>query len=129
VNQSSNYISATTVRVYKVISNAINEVISHGEINNIDKRNNRGRLCCILLAYSINRNNGCGEKVINELPKIAFDELKLHRVDLYVFDFNKPAISCYKKCRSKIEDLLRESFVIDNKYVSIYNMNILQSKW
>ncbi len=40
---------------------------------------------------------------------IAFDELKLHRVTLGVYDFNISAISCYEKIGFVKEGLLRES--------------------
>ncbi len=40
---------------------------------------------------------------------VAFEELKLHRVTLGVYDFNTSAISCYEKIGFIKEGLLRES--------------------
>ncbi len=37
--------------------------------------------------------------MIEEILKIAFKELNLHRVSLGVFDFNYSAIACYEKSR------------------------------
>jgi len=48
---------------------------------------------------------------------------------LGAFEFNKSAIKCYEKCGFKIEGLLRDSFVIDNQFYSVYNMSILKHEW
>jgi RimJ/RimL family protein N-acetyltransferase len=127
--QLTDYISDNTRKVYKIIDIDTNNVIGHGEIGRIDERNSNARLCRILIADKNKRNKGIGTLIINELLKIGFDNLNLHRIDLGVFDFNKSAIRCYEKCGFKIEGLLRDSFVIENEFTSVYNMSILKSEW
>lgn len=112
-----------------MINTETGKVIGHGEINRIDLRNKNARLCRILIADENDRNNGFGTAIINELLSIGFEDLNLHRIDLGVFEFNKSAIKCYEKCGFKIEGLLRDSFVIGNKFLSVYNMTILKSEW
>lgn len=128
-NQLSDYISDKNRKVYRVINQETGKVIGHGEINRIDKRNKSARLCRILIANKNNRNKGLGTMIINELLKIGFEELELHRIDLGVLEYNKSAIRCYEKCGFKIEGLFRESFVIDNEFQSVYNMSILRKEW
>jgi RimJ/RimL family protein N-acetyltransferase len=107
----------------------INRVIGHAEINRIDSKNKSARLCRILIADKSDRNRGYGQMIINKLLKIGFEELNLHRIDLGVFDFNKSAIKCYEKCGFKKEGLLRDSFVIENEFYSVFNMSILREEW
>ncbi len=128
-SQLIDYISEQNRRIYRVIDLKTEEVIGHGEINKIDLRNKNARVCRILIAEERYRNKGMGKLIINELLKIGFEELDLHRIDLGVFDFNNSAIKCYKNCGFKTEGLLRDSFKIDNQYHSVYNMSILREEW
>ncbi len=128
-SQLIDYISDSNRKVYRVINQKTGKVIGHGEINRINERNKNARLCRILIADKNDRNNGFGTMIIKELLKIGFGELKLHRIDLGAFEFNKSAIKCYEKCGFKIEGLLRDSFVIDNQFYSVYNMSILKHEW
>lgn len=127
--QLSEYISDKNRRAFKIVEIKTEKVIGHGEIGRIDLRNKSARLSRILIADKADRNKGFGTLIINELLKVGFEHLKLHRLDLGVFDYNKPAIRCYEKCGLKIEGLLRESFVIENEFFSVYNMSILKNEW
>lgn len=124
-NQLDNYINSNSRLIYKVIEKETGEVIGHAELNNIDLENKNARICRILIGSPEKRNKGYGKLIIDELIRIGFHELKLHRLDLGVFDFNKPAIKCYLNCGFEIEGLLRESFKMDNIYWSVYNMSII----
>lgn len=55
--------------------------------------------------------------------------MKLHRVELNVFDFNEVAINCYKNIGFKIEGLLRENYKFQGKFWSCYKMAILNNEW
>ena len=129
VDQLEDYISDKNRIVFRVVNQTTKKVIGHGEINRIDSKNKNARLCRILIADENNRNKGFGAMIIDELLKIGFGELGLHRIDLGVFEFNKSAINCYEKCGFKIEGLFRVSFVIDNEFKSVYNMSILREEW
>lgn len=127
--QLTDYISDKNRKAFKIVDIETEKVIGHGEIGRINLQNKNARLCRILIADKEDRNKGFGALIINELLKIGFATLNLHRLDLGVFDFNKSAIRCYEKCGFKIEGLLRESFVIDSQFLSVYNMSILKSEW
>ncbi len=127
--QLNKYISESNRQVYKVIESATNRVIGHGEISRIDTINKSARLSRILVADVKDRNKGYGKLIIKELLKIGFSDIDLHRIDLGVFDFNKSAIKCYENCGFIKEGLLRDSFVIDNEFYSVYNMSFLKNDW
>jgi len=69
-----------------------------------------------------------GSLIINELIRIGFSELKLHRLDLGVYDFNKQAIKCYEKCGFKIEGLLIDNMRYGKTFWSSYNMSLINKK-
>jgi RimJ/RimL family protein N-acetyltransferase len=127
--QLKKYISDKRRRVFKVRNTKTSEIIGHCEINKIDLKNMNARICRMLIASKNNRNKGYCKLIINNLLKIGFLDLKLHRIDLGVFDFNKSAIKCYKNCGFSIEGLFRDCHIIENKYESMYNMSILKSEW
>jgi len=127
--QLTQAISDNYRRIFRVLDYTSNKVIGHAEIGKIDNRNKSARLGRILVANKVDRNKGYGKQIINGLLEIGFGELELHRIDLGVFDFNKSAIKCYENCGFKIEGLLRDSFVIDDKFYSVYTMSILRSEW
>lgn len=127
--QLSAYIADTSRKVFRVIDEDSERVIGHGEISRIDLRNKNARLSRILVADEEDRKKGFGTLIITELLKTGFEEMDLHRIDLGVFEFNKPAIRCYEKCGFRSEGLKRESFLIDNHYHSILNMSILRHEW
>jgi RimJ/RimL family protein N-acetyltransferase len=109
--------------IYKVIDKNSKNIIGHAELNKINHINKSARICRVLIGNSNSRNKGYGSLVINELVRIGFDEMKLHRIDLGVYDFNKGAIKCYQKCGFEIEGLLKENTKIGSVYWSTYNMS------
>ena len=74
-------------------------------------------------------SKGIGTEVTNLILKFGFKELKLHRIDLKVLDYNKRGIRCYEKCGFKIDGILRESAFIDGEYHSDVIMSILESEY
>lgn len=123
--QLDKYINADNRVIYKVINSDTSEIIGHAELNNIDKKNSNARICRILIGDKQNRNKGFGKTIIQELIRIGFEDLKLHRLDLGVYDFNEQAIKCYKDCGLEIEGLFKENSKIGNEYWSTYNMSII----
>jgi len=83
----------------------------------------------ILVGDPALRGKGIGSEMICKMQEIAFKELNLHRIDLYVFDFNTSAISCYEKMGFVKEGLLRDTTRVEDEYWSPYLMSILASEW
>lgn len=122
------YLKEPNRRVYKVIHSKSKEIIGHAELNNINIRSRNARICRVLIGNKNMRNKGFGSLIINELVRIGFYELKLHRIDLGVYDFNKQAIRCYEKCGFENEGLLRDNMRFGETFWSSYNLSKLNTE-
>jgi RimJ/RimL family protein N-acetyltransferase len=98
-------------------------------LGNIDRRNKSARVGKVLVGDKNVRGKGIGQLMMVEILKVAFDELKLHRVSLGVFDFNVAAIACYEKAGFIKEGLIRDSRKIGDEYWSLWEMSILENEW
>jgi ribosomal-protein-alanine N-acetyltransferase len=72
---------------------------------------------------------GYGTEVTRIVLRYAFDDLRLHRVDLRVLDFNHRAIACYKKCGFVQEGIEREGSLIGGEWHSDILMSILEPEY
>lgn len=126
--QLINYIKVKDRIAYKVINKSTNEIIGHADFSNINKLSKKARICSVLIGEKEYRNKGYGTKIIDELVSIGFNKMKLHRIDLGVYDFNKQAIKCYQKCGFEIEGLLKDNIKFNDLYWSTYNMSIINKE-
>lgn len=115
--------------VYSVLDKETGKIIGHISLGNIDRKNKSARVGKVLVGDKNVRGKGIGQLMMTEILKVAFNELKLHRVSLGVFDFNFSAIACYEKVGFIKEGLLRDSRKIGNEYWSIWEMSILEKEW
>ncbi len=127
VEQLVQYAGAENRLIYKAVEVNTNEVIGHAELNAIDFKNRNARICRMLIGNPQSRYKGYGKAIIQALIHIGFKELKLHRLDLGVYDFNIQAINCYKACGFEIEGLLKENIRVGEEYWSTYNMSLLNA--
>src|SRR6185295_8053087 len=75
------------------------------------------------------RGRGIGLSMMREILRLGFDELRLHRIELVVFDFNKPAIACYEKAGFRAEGLLRDIVRMGDTYWHWQAMSILAPEY
>ncbi|MDQ0483332.1 GNAT family N-acetyltransferase [Guptibacillus hwajinpoensis] len=134
VSQLETYVNGankddSSVFVYKVIHIESGNVIGHISLGKLDKTNKSARIGKVLVGDNDVRGQGIGQRMIEELLKIAFNEFALHRVSLGVFDFNQSAIRCYEKAGFTKEGLLRDYRKNDNEYWSLWEMSILKHEW
>lgn len=61
--------------------------------------------------------------------EFAFNELALHKLYCEVLAFNAPVIKLHQKFGFKIEGVLREQHVVDDKFVDIYQLGLFESEW
>ncbi|TCP23729.1 RimJ/RimL family protein N-acetyltransferase [Scopulibacillus darangshiensis] len=115
--------------VYKVVLKETGDVVGHISLCKIDRKNKSARIGKVLVGDKNVRGQGIGQLMIEEVLRIAFETLNLHRVSLGVFDFNEPAIACYEKAGFKKEGLLRDSRRMGNEYWSLWEMSILENEW
>jgi RimJ/RimL family protein N-acetyltransferase len=74
-------------------------------------------------------SKGYGTEAMNLMLKHGFDQLNLHRIYLFVLDFNPRAIRAYEKVGFKKEGVFRDHGYKDGKYCDDYAMSILESEW
>ena len=59
----------------------------------------------------------------------CFEELRLHRVGVRVFDSNEAALACYEKVGFVREGLLRQHRIVGGKAGNTVIMGLLRDEW
>jgi RimJ/RimL family protein N-acetyltransferase len=72
---------------------------------------------------------GYGTEATRLMVDHAFGTLGLHRIALFVFEFNERAIRAYKRCGFVIEGRSRESIWRDGRWWDELAMSILERDW
>ncbi|MFB5094427.1 GNAT family N-acetyltransferase [Bacillus cereus] len=127
--QLENYIESANTLAFKVIDEETSDVIGHISLGQIDNINKSARIGKVLVGNTKMRGRSIGKHMMKAVLHIAFDELKLHRVTLGVYDFNTSAISCYEKIGFVKEGLLRESKRVGETYWNLWEMSMLEYEW
>jgi RimJ/RimL family protein N-acetyltransferase len=113
--------------IFKVLDHD-QSVIGHVEIGSIDRLNRSLRIGRVFVAPEC-RGRGLGVALMRAALGVAFDRLRVHRVELAVFDFNQAAIACYERVGFRREGVRREMFESGNGYWSEIIMSMLESEW
>lgn len=95
------------------------------EINKLDQN----ALFAILIGDKKYWSSGYGYDASKSLISYAFNKMKLHKLYLNVYAYNKRAIGLYKKLGFKIEGTRRESVFYNNKFHDEYLMGLLAKEW
>lgn len=115
--------------IYKALRDRDGAIVGHGELGSIDRPNLSAKLQRILVGPMELRGRGLGTMIVRSLLRIAFQDLRLHRVSLYVFDFHESAIRCYERAGFKHEGRLRDVQRHGREYWSAVVMSMLRSEW
>ena len=118
-----------TRKIYSVFEAETNNHVGHIELNNIDLVNNSARMGRVLIGDKNTKGKGYGKEIVKAILKIGFEELKLHRIDLGVFDFNTAAIKCYESVGFTHEGVSRESRKMGNEYWNLLQMSMLKTEY
>ncbi len=73
--------------------------------------------------------NGYGTAATQLILEFGFGELNLHRIYLYVFDFNQRGIRTYEKVGFKHEAMMRDDIYREGQFHNTRLMGILKSEW
>jgi RimJ/RimL family protein N-acetyltransferase len=73
--------------------------------------------------------HGYGTEATRLMLDHAFGTLSLHRIGLFVFEFNERAIRAYQRCGFVIEGRSRESIWRDGRWWDELAMSVLESDW
>ncbi|MGK8605583.1 GNAT family N-acetyltransferase [Bacillus thuringiensis] len=127
--QLEKYIESANTLAFKVVDEETSDVIGHISLGQIDNINKSARIGKVLVGNTKMRGRSIGKHMMKAVLHIAFDELKLHRVTLGVYDFNTSAISCYEKIGFVKEGLLREAKRVGETYWNLWEMSMLEYEW
>lgn len=72
---------------------------------------------------------GYGTDATKTILNYAFQKLKLHRVELNVYEYNTRAIRLYKKLGFKIEGTRRDRCFYKGKFYNEISMSMLRNEW
>ncbi len=75
------------------------------------------------------RGQGLGTATVRRVIAVGFSQLKLHRIELNVYEHNTAARRCYEKAGFQNEGLLRDLLFTGTGYWSAYRMSILDHEW
>ncbi|MCH4887259.1 GNAT family N-acetyltransferase [Acidaminobacter sp. JC074] len=111
-------------RDYFMIDN--DKIIGEVVLNEMD-----GHACNIRIAIfnEKDQNKGYGRLAMKEALRVGFEELKLHRIELSVYDFNKRGIHVYKSLGFVEEGVLRDAYKDENGYHDEIIMSILETEF
>jgi len=124
-----NDINSSDAFIYKAVDTINGTVVGHISLGGISRKNRSGRISRVLVGGAGNRGKGCCQQMIKAVLKIGFEDLKLHRISLGVYDFNTAAISCYQKAGFIVEGITRDVLQFKGKWWSLVEMSILEDEW
>ncbi|MCP4570219.1 MAG: GNAT family N-acetyltransferase [FCB group bacterium] len=95
----------------------------------IDWQNNLVHIGQMVIGDPDLRGSGIGTESLRQLLTICFDDLCLHRAQLFVDEDNTGAIACYRKAGFQVEGLMRDASKVGTDYISWHSMSILEEEW
>lgn len=116
-------------RVFAAVDAATGEVVGHAELSRIDRKNRSASISRLLVGEPSARGRGIGREIVTRLLDVAFAELSLHRVDLYVLELHVAALNMYKALGFKTEGHLVEARRAGDRYWNAYYMAMLKDEW
>jgi len=125
--EDTNVLPASEAYNYKAIDDD-GTIVGHISLGAISEKNKAARISRVFVAQE-HQGKGICYQMAKQLLKIGFEELKLHRISLGVYDTNAAAIKCYEKAGLKIEGIHRDVLLHKDVYWTIIEMSILEDEW
>ena len=104
------------------------KVVGHAELNDIDLDTGMATIGRVFIAPE-QRGRGLCVDLVRALVAYAFTHFPLQRVDLMVYDFNGPALACYRRAGFTLEGILRRVKKVEDAYWNLAIMSILREEW
>ncbi len=116
-------------RAFAAVDAGTGETVGYAELSRIDHKNLSASVSRLLVGDPSARGQGIGRAIVTALLDVAFGEMGLHRVDLYVLEFHVAALSMYKALGFKTEGHLVEARRAGGKYWNAYYLAMLDEEW
>lgn len=104
------------------------QIVGESVINEVDKETKSGNFRIAIFREEA-RGKGLGSWAVKQTRDFAFQELKLHRLSLEVYSFNKRAEHVYREAGFQIEGILRDAVTDGKDYGNVILMSILEGEW
>ncbi|MBX7059127.1 MAG: GNAT family N-acetyltransferase [Leptospirales bacterium] len=98
------------------------------EFGRIDYAQRNTTLARILIDHTL-RRRGLGRMMVSAALQMGFETLRLHRIDLRVYEQNRPALRLYDSLGFRSEGLLRETLLVNGQWWSARSMSLLEQEW
>ena len=112
---------------YKVVNAEDRTTVVHAEIYTL--HDGVARLCRIIIGNPEFRGREIGQKIVNELLDISFNNCGAASASLNVFDWNIPAIRCYEKSGFVLNKDNTKTTIVKDKVWTSVNMKITKIAW
>jgi RimJ/RimL family protein N-acetyltransferase len=119
---------SNTRLTYTAVDLQTKEHIGHIELTRIDRENGKASIAYVLVDPD-KRGQGYGKGIMQSILNECFQQMKMSKVDLFVFDFNTVAIHCYQKAGFKIEEVIGDKIKLNEKFVTLYLMGLTDHQW
>ncbi len=111
-----------------IVLKEADQLIGHIGLYDISMPHRRAELG-ILIGDRDRWSKGYGTEAMSLMLEYGFNQLNLHRIYLFVLDFNTRAIRAYEKVGFKREAVFRDHGYRNGEYCDDYAMNILEDEW
>lgn len=102
------------------------KVVGHISLGGLSQKNRSARISRVFVE---SRGKGICQEMVQAVLQFGFEELKLHRISLGVYDGNPSAVRCYEKSGFRIEGINRDVFRYQDEWWSMIEMGILEHEW
>ena len=98
------------------------------DLHEVDLRNG-GASLGILIGDPADTGQGYGSDALRALVCFGFDQLRLERIQLDVFDYNEGARRVYERVGFRHEGTLRHAVYRDGAFHDVHRMAVLRDEW
>jgi RimJ/RimL family protein N-acetyltransferase len=120
--------NSNTRLMYTAVDSQTREHIGHIELTRIDRENGKASIAYVLVDPA-KRGLGYGRAIMQSIMNECFQQMKMSKVDLFVFEFNTVAIHCYQKAGFKIEGVIEDKIKLNEKFVTLYLLGLTYDQW
>jgi RimJ/RimL family protein N-acetyltransferase len=97
-------------------------------LRNLDRENGSAELAIVIGDKTL-QGKGYGTDALNCLVDVGFGELRLERIYLHVFDYNRRARRSYEKAGFQTDATLRHARFHHGQHHDVHLMSILRDDW
>jgi RimJ/RimL family protein N-acetyltransferase len=98
------------------------------DLHDVDARNGSASLG-IAIGDPADTGQGYGSDALRTLLGFGFDQLRLERIELEVYDFNADARRLYERVGFRHEGTSRHALYSDGAFHDVHRMSVLRDEW